>query len=96
MSSRSVIIITQTWFEENSAGIGGAMYSQDNSDITIFNTTFVQNHAIANCCNDTFLVVVFCLQTVGVYSVKVSDSNFKQNVAVSHGGVFLFDKILTT
>ena len=39
----SSIRITQSWFEENKVGLRGVIYSELGSNITIFNTTFVNN-----------------------------------------------------
>ena len=44
--TRSSISITQSWFEGNNVGlIGGVIYDEFGSDITIVNTTFINNSA---------------------------------------------------
>ena len=43
--NRSIIRITQSWFEGNNVVLGGVIYDEFGSDITISNTTFVNNSA---------------------------------------------------
>ena len=43
--NRSMIKITQSWFEGNNVFLGGVIYDEFGSDITIINTTFVNNSA---------------------------------------------------
>ena len=42
LSRRNVVVITQSWFEGNNVGLGRVIDNYD-SDIMIFNTTFVNN-----------------------------------------------------
>ena len=88
LSNRSVIIIIQSWFEGNSAGVGGAIYSELNSNITILSTTFVENRATAYCrvCGGGVLYAD------SRSTVKVRDSKFERNMAKSDGGVFLIQQ----
>ena len=49
---RSNIRITQNWFEGNRVGLGVDIYDAVGSDITISNTTFVNNSAAEHCIDD--------------------------------------------
>ena len=83
---RSIIRITQSWFEGNNVVLGGLIYDEFGSDITIVNTTFVNNSA-----SDPFYHG--CNITVGISSgivytkshgsaVKLYDSKFVENMGL--------------
>ena len=83
---RSIIRITQSWFEGNDVVLGGLIYDEFGSDITIVNTTFVNNSA-----SDPFYHG--CNITVGISSgivyakshgsaVKLYDSKFVENMGL--------------
>ena len=55
---RSSIRITQSWFEGNNVGLGGVIYGEFDSDITIFNTTFINNQATSHRhCNNSYCFI---------------------------------------
>ena len=55
---RSSIRITQSWFEGNNVGLGGVIYGEFDSDITIFNTTFINNQAASHRhCNNSYCFI---------------------------------------
>ena len=55
---RSSIRITQSWFKGNNVGFGGVIYGEFDSDITIFNTTFVNNKAASyRYCNNSYCFI---------------------------------------
>ena len=89
---RSIIRITQSWFEGNDVVLGGIIHDEFGSDITIVNTTFINNSA-----NDPF----YCYFdynisrditggiTGGIVyvnshgsTVKIDDSKFVANIGV--------------
>ena len=90
--TRSSISITQSWFEGNNVGlIGGVIYDEFGSDITIVNTTFINNSAQPSdfacyCCNST----CYCGNSFSgiVYAnghgntVKIYASKFVQNAGL--------------
>ena len=81
---RSNIIIEHCILEGNSADIGGAIFTELKSNITIFNSTFVENH------------VPFhggVLYSDRGYAVAVHNSNFVRNSA-REGGVFVVEKTI--
>ena len=75
LSRKSIIVISQSWFEGNSVGLGRVIENFD-SDITILNTTFADNSAATRCSTG---VLVHSSSSQGNY-VKIYDSNFEQNV----------------
>ena len=87
--TRSSISITQSWFEGNNVGlIGGVIYDEFGSDITIVNTTFINNSA-----SDLYTeyYTCYCLNnfTSGIVyanghgnAVKIYASKFVQNVGL--------------
>ena len=93
LSRRSVIVVTQSWFEGNNVGLGRVIDNYD-SDIMIFNTTFVNNSAKRfcysyNCCFTGSIVYASGLQGC---TVKLYGNKFVQNVGVaivSFGGNML-------
>ena len=86
--TRSSISITQSWFEGNNVGlIGGVIYDEFGSDITIVNTTFINNSASDL---DT-AYTCYCLNnfTSGIVyanghgnAVKIYASKFVQNAGL--------------
>ena len=89
--TRSSISITQSWFEGNNVGpIGGVIYDEFGSDITIVNTTFINNSAsdFACYCGKS---TCYCLNnfTSGIVyanghgnTVKIYASKFVQNAGL--------------
>ena len=83
-SRRSITIITQSWFEGNHVGLGRVIENND-SNTTMFNTTFTENSAATHC---YFYNNDYCCFIGGlVYSsnsqgnhIKIYDSKFVQNV----------------
>ena len=65
---RSSIRITQSWFEGNNVGLGGVIYGEFDSDITIFNTTFINNKAASyRHCNNSYC----CIYNGGIVHVNI-------------------------
>ena len=86
--TRSSISITQSWFEGNNVGlIGGVIYDEFGSDITIVNTTFINNSA-----GDLYTAYTcYCLNnfTSGIVyanghgnAMKIYASKFVQNAGL--------------
>ena len=95
----SSIKITQSWFEGNDVGVGGVIYGEVSSDITIINTTFVNNlNNITNnvhyYCRDYCNITEIPNGHTGgvVYAssykstVEIYDSQFANNVGVVISG----------
>ena len=89
--TRSSISITQSWFEGNNVGfIGGVIYNEFGSDITIVNTTFINNSAsdlytaytcsCSNDCNNFTSGIVYANGHIN--TVKIYASKFVQNVGL--------------
>ena len=89
---RSNISITHGWFEGNNVGpIGAVIYDEFGSDITIINTTFVNNSAAYNINYTSFMCKCYsdCSATSGIIYTKslegtitIYESKFIQNVGV--------------
>ena len=82
--NRSIIRITQSWFEGINVGLGGVIYDEFGSDLTIINTTFVNNSASDLCvygfrCNSTSGIVYANSHRS---NVSIYESKFVQNVGV--------------
>ena len=91
LSKRSNIRITQSRFEGNKVSLGAVVYDAFGSDITIFNTTFINNDAANYCNNDCCSAggIVYVNKSQGS-TMKVYYSKFEKNVGVaifiySHG-----------
>ena len=89
--TRSSISITQSWFEGNNVGlIGGVIYDEFGSDITIVNTTFINNSAsdlyttytcsCSNDCNNFTSGIVYANGHGN--TVKIYASKFVQNAGL--------------
>ena len=83
--TRSSISITQSWFEGNNVGlIGGVIYDEFGSDITIVNTTFINNSASDLCahyCGNNFTSgIVYANGHIN--TVKIYASKFVQNAGL--------------
>ena len=82
--TKSSISITQSWFEGNNVGpIGRVIYDEFGSDITIVNTTFINNSAgdfTCYCCNNFTSGIVYANGHGN--TVKIYASKFVQNVGV--------------
>ena len=77
----SSIGITQSWFEGNKVGLGGVIYGELGSDITIFNTTFVNNRASSShYCNTTYCFVY----TGGIVYNSAPFAAVDTNLVISH------------
>ena len=81
---RSNVSITQSRFEGNKVGLGAVIYDSIGSDLTIFNSTFVNNsaaeHCVDHCCFTGGIVYVSKSQgsTMNLYQSK-----FEKNVGVT-------------
>ena len=97
----SNIRITQSQFEGNNIGLGAVIYDEFDSDITVFNTIFV-NSSAAQYCNS------YCCFTGGIVytskqhknTLRLYHSEFEQNVGVVTLGHakdnILYTKVLFT
>ena len=80
---RSIIRITQSWFEGNDVVLGGIIYDEFGSDMTIVNTTFVNNSACCDDCNITSDIssgIVYAKSHGS--AVKIYDSKFVENMGL--------------
>ena len=79
--TKSSISITQSWFEGNN--VGRVIYDEFGSDITIVNTTFINNSAgdfTCYCCNNFTSGIVYANGHGN--TVKIYASKFVQNVGM--------------
>ena len=83
--SNSSLSIRSSHFEGNSAQIGGAIFSELNSNVTINNTTFSDN--LATGCNDDRCLGGAVFVDSGC-TVLVENSIIRDNMALSGGGAF--------
>ena len=81
--ARSDVVVTQSWFEGNNVGLGRVIDNYD-SDITIFNTTFVNNCVKRYCCsyNCCFTGGIVYANNPHGSTMKLYDNKFVQNVGV--------------
>ena len=84
--TRSSISITQSWFEGNNVGlIGGVIYDEFGSDITIVNTTFINNSAsdlwYTKYCGNYFTSGIVYANGNG-NTVKIYANKFVQNIGM--------------
>ena len=77
---RSSISITQSWFKGNHVGLGGVIYDEFDSDITIFNSTFVNNTA-------TIFLSCFSIQWGGI--IYVNRQQLEENTVMIYHSKFL-------
>ena len=82
--SQSVVFVNNCHFEDNKANIGGVIFSELASTITINNSSFISNHATG--CY-TGLCFGGVLAIVGSVSVSIHNSNFQNNTSEGDGGV---------
>ena len=78
-----MLTIDKCLFEENSANIGGAIFSQFESNITISNSMFMSNHATGYNNEPCFGGVLFI---DGSGSVMITNSTFENNTSDVDGG----------
>lgn len=83
-ATNSNVVIIDSRFQENSAGLGGCIFSEFHSNITVFNTTFERNIAThVDYCNGGGV-----LYTMNGSSLTIHSSHFSNNKAVG-GGVLV-------
>ena len=82
--SRSTLIIDNCYFEGNSANLGGTIFSEFESNITIINSDFTDNHATDCGAQFCFGGVLFADETA---SVSIFNSTFQNNTSDGDGGV---------
>ena len=80
----SSLVVDNCHFEGNSANLGGAIFSELESNITITNSDFTENHATDCGAQLCFGGVLFADETV---SVSIFSSNFQNNTSNGDGGV---------
>lgn len=83
--TNSNITVRESHFEGNSAQIGGALFSELNSNITIHSCTFLNNNA-SGCNDDRCLGGAMFVDTGS--TVVVENSTIEGNMALSGGGAF--------
>ena len=82
--SNSNVAINNCQFEENNAKIGGAIFSESRSNITITNSHFISNHATD--CDDNELCLGGALFIDGTSTVAIHSSTFENNTSDQYGG----------
>ena len=82
--SRSEIIFDTCLFQDNEANVGGAIYSEQGSIITISNSTFRSNHARCSNNDHCFGGGLF---VSGPGTVKIVSSTFANNTSHQQGGM---------
>ena len=84
LSTRSIIVIAQSWFEGNYVGPDAVIYSENDSDIIIFSTTFVNNSAATYCYTESNYTrcKVGSILDVKDGNLKIHDSKFEHNYGV--------------
>lgn len=83
--TNSNLTVRHSHFEGNSAQIGGALFSELNSNITIDSCTFLNNNASG--CNDDRCLGGAVFVDAGC-NVTVENSIVENNIALSGGGAF--------
>ena len=83
--TNSNVTVRHSHFEGNSAQIGGALFSELNSNITIDSCTFLNNNASG--CNDDRCLGGAVFVDTGC-TVAVENSTVEGNMALSGGGAF--------
>ena len=84
ITSNSTIDVNNCKFEENGANIGGAIFSEHGSIITISNSEFFSNHA-TGCNNELCAGGAFFIDGSGI--VTIHNGTFKNNTSDQDGGV---------
>lgn len=84
VTTHAKISIEKCHFEGNTANIGGAIFSEKGSNITISNSTFTSNHANLGQSEFCFGGALF---TDGTGKIVVFDSTFENNTSDRDGGM---------
>ena len=82
--THSTLVIDNCQFEENSANMGGAIFSERESNIIIRNSTFISNRA-TSCQNE--LCYGGALFVHGTGKVSIFECNFENNTSDRDGGM---------
>ena len=82
--SRSSVVVDNCHFEGNRANLGGALFSELESNVTITNSNFTENHAADCGAQLCFGGALFADENV---SVSVLNSNFQNNTSNGDTGV---------
>ena len=94
--NRSMIRITQSWFEGNNMFLGGVIYDEFGSDITIINTTFVNNSArnllyyLYSVCNFTSSIDIDISSAIVYANSNETAVNLYDSKFVANDGVIVF------
>ena len=83
--SHSTLNIDNCLFERNAANIGGAIFSEFESNITIRNSNFISNQATG--CNDPRFCIGGALFIEGTSKMSVFNSCFQNNTSDENGGI---------
>ena len=89
IASYSVLTIVDSRFEGNSAVVGGAIFGEMKSNITIINSTFMNNHAV--CRPSTLACYGGALYTQAAGIVRIFDSVFKNNTVTASEAYYVFN-----
>ena len=87
--SHSAVTISNCTFEGNSAEVGGAIFGEANSSITIINSTYVDNHA--TCIQSSITCYGGALYTHRGGRVRIYNSVFKRNTVSITYGAYAFN-----
>ena len=96
--TQSSIVISDCIFEGNRAEIGGAIFVEKFSNITIIDTVFVQNYATCHLSRCTSGVIYSGNSTIAVFNSTFNGNKLVDNngLTLLYGGVFgLFKSILS-
>ena len=85
MTSHSTITVNNCTFEENSANIGGAIFSELGSNINISNSEFTSNHATTGCTNELSTGGAIFIDGFG--TLMIHNSTFENNTSDQDGGM---------
>ena len=96
LSTSSNINIVGSWFEGNYAEMGGAIFSELQSNVSISNSTFIGN--LANSSFDHSSTTYTYGGAVCIFdggSITVANSSFDNNSAIEGGAVYMNDGSIT-
>lgn len=91
----SVVTIEQSVFKGNSANIGGALYIESHSTVTVISSTFVENHSstldsvmysILFCGHEKFAASGGAIYADRATKITIFGSTFSRNKAAEYGG----------
>ena len=84
--THSTLALDNCLFEGNRAKIGGAIFSEFESNITISNSVFISNHAVDHNNKPCFGGALF-FDGTGSASMVINNSTFHNNTSTQYGGM---------